>query len=93
MRNEFDNDASWRRSLNGMFRSFHMENCTPGKILEVMRGMKRTANKVEDITIAARCDNIAASDETVLDCLRSLYREGRIEHRNIGSMHWFLVKK
>lgn len=89
---EFDNDASWRRSLNGMFGSFHMENCTPDKILQTMRGMKRTANKVEDITIAARGDNIAASDEQVTECLRSLYKDGKILHKNIGEMHWFIVK-
>lgn len=93
MRNEFDNDASWRRSLNAMFGSFHMETPTPGKILETMKRMPRTANKVQDITIAARGDNIACSDDEVLECLRSLYREGKITHRNIGSMDWFLVKK
>ena len=91
--NAFDNDAAWRKSLQGMLGAVRMETCTPGKILETMKGMPRTANKVQDITIAARGDNIACNDETVLDCLRTLYRDGRIEHRNIGEMHFFMVKK
>ena len=93
MRKDFDNDASWRNSFNSMFAALHIQDCTPGKILEVMKGMPRTANKVQDITIAARGDNIRANDEVTLECLRTLYKDGKIEHRNIANLDFFMVKK
>lgn len=83
-------DDAWRRSLNSMFEGINLRDCTPNTVLETMAHMKRKANRLDDITIAARSRNIAASDEIVLDCLRSLYRDGKIKHREIAGRHLFI---
>ena len=89
---EFDNDKSWKRSFDSMFSAIKMRDCTPETVLETLNWMQRASNRLEDITIAARNRNIAASDETVLDCLRELYRDGKIEHREIAGRHLFIRK-
>lgn len=89
MRN-FDNDASWRRSLDSIFSGFHIRDCTPAAILETMKHMPRFTNRLEDITIAARSQNIGASDDQVLECLRQLYKDKKIKHRNVGEIDFFI---
>ena len=90
MRN-FDNDASWGNAFRSMFSQLNLRDCTPKAILETLHSMQRASNRLEDITIAARHRNIAASDEIVLDCLRSLYRDGKIKHRSIAGRNLFIL--
>ena len=87
---DFDNDEAWRRSMHSIFRGIPFRECTPETVLETMRWMERLSNRLEDITIAARARNIAANDESVLECLRSLYKDGLIEHREIAGRHFFI---
>ena len=87
---EFDNNAAWRDSLSSIFEGFQMRDCTPGTVLDTMAHMKRATNKLEEITIACRSRNIAASDQQVLECLRSLWKDGKIDHRNIGDRDFFI---
>ena len=87
---DFNNDQSWKNAFDSMFSAIRMRDCTPETILETMRTMPRAANRCEDITIAARERNIAANDDTVLDCLRTLYRDGKIQHRQIAGRHLFI---
>ena len=89
---EFDNDASWKNSFDSMFSAIKMRDCTPETVLETMERMERLSNRLEDITIAARSRNIAANDENVLECLRELYKDGRIQHREIAGRHLFISK-
>ena len=74
-----DNTGAWRDSLSSIFEGFQMRDCTPGTVLDTMAHMKRAANKLEEITIACRSRNIAASDDLVLECLRELYKDGKIK--------------
>ena len=90
---EFDNDASWKKSFDSMFSALKMRDCTPQTVLETMERMQRNSNRLEDITIAARSRNIAANDENVLDCLRELYKDGRIQHREIAGRHFFIYPR
>ena len=87
---EFDNDASWKKSFDSMFSAIKMRDCTPETGLETMQWMKRVSNRLEDITIAARSRNITANDENVLECLRELYKDGKIQHREITGRHFFI---
>ena len=91
--NEFDNDASWRKSFDSMFGAIKMRDCTPSTVFETMARMQRLSNRLEDITIACRSRNISASDESVLVCLRELYKAGLIEHRQIAGRHLFIYRK
>ena len=88
----YDNDGAWRRSLTSMFDGIGLRDCTPDVILETMKHMPRLSNRLEDITIAARTRNIAASDHQVLDCLRELYKDGKIQHREIAGRHLFIYQ-
>ena len=89
---EFDNNAAWRDSLSSIFEGFQMRDCTPDAVLDTMAHMKRATNKLEEITIACRSRNIAASDEQVLECLRELYKDGKIKHREIAGRHLFIYQ-
>ena len=90
MRNGFDNDAAWRNSLDSIFSAVRIRDCTPETVFETMGNMKRYTNRLEDITIACRSRNIGASDEQVLECLRQLYKDGKIKHRNVGERDFFI---
>ena len=87
---DFDNDAAWAKAFRSMFSALELRDCTPETVLETIEQMPRSANRVEDITIAARSRNIAANDEKVLVCLRTLYRAGKITHRAIADRHFFI---
>ena len=87
---EFNNDASWKNAFDSMFGAIRMRDCTPETILETIDTMPRSSNRCEDITIAARERNIACNDETVLECLRTLYKDGEIQHRCIVERHFFI---
>lgn len=86
----FDNESAWKRSLSSMFDGINLRDCTPAAILDTMKHMQRKANRLNDITLAARSRNIAASDESVLECLRTLYAMGKIQHREIAGRHLFI---
>ena len=88
----FDNDGAWRKSFDSMFGALKMRDCTPTAVLDTMSKMPRFTNRLEDITIACRSRNIAASDEGVLDCLRSLWKDGKIEPREIADRHFFIYQ-
>ena len=90
---EFNNDASWKNAFSSMFGAIKMRDCTPATVLETMLTMPRSVNPLVEIVIAARSRNIRASDEEVLDCLRQLYREGKIEHRCVGEKDFFIRPK
>ena len=89
---EFDNNAAWRDSLSSIFEGFQMRDCTPAAVLDTMAHMKRATNKLEEITIACPSRNIAASDEQVIECLRALWKDGKITHRNIGDRDFFIYQ-
>ena len=88
--NDWENDGSWRKSMHSIFRDIDIRDCTPETVLETMRWMERLSNRLEDITIAARTRNITANDENVLECLRELYKDGKIQHREIAGRHFFI---
>ena len=88
----YDNDGAWRRSLTAMFDGIALRDCTPDAILNTMANMPRSSNRLEDITISARTRNIAASDDLVLECLRELYKDGKIKHREIAGRHLFIYQ-
>ena len=88
----YDNETAWKRSLSSMFDGINLRDCTPAAILDTMKHMQRKANRLDDITIAARTRNIAASDDNVLDCLRQLYRDGKIGHREIAGRNLYIYK-
>ena len=90
---DFDNDASWKRSFDSMFSALDLRDCTPETVFETMHYMERLSNRLEDITIACRSRNIAANDSTVLKCLRKLYKDGKIEHRNVAGRHFFILPR
>ena len=73
-----------------MFSAIQMRDCTPETVLETMQRMPRLSNRLEDITIAARARNIAANDENVLEYLRELYKNSKIQHREIVGRHFFI---
>lgn len=87
-----DNNDAWHDSLSSIFEGFEMRDCTPDAVLDTMAHMKRTTNQLEEITIACRSRNIAASDDLVLECLRSLWKDSKIAHRNIGDRDFFIYQ-
>ena len=87
---EFDNDASWKKSFDSMFSAIKKRDCTPETVLETIDRMERISNPLSEIVIAARSRNIAANDENVLECLRELYKNGKIQHREIAGRHFFI---
>lgn len=89
---EFNNDASWKNAFSSMFGAIKMQDCTPATVLETMQTMPRSVNPLVEIVIAARSRNIAADDDSVLDCLRKLYKEKKIEHRCVGEKDFFIRK-
>ena len=88
----FDNESAWKNAFDSMFGAIKMRDCTPETILETMRQMARASNSLQDIVIAARSRNIAASEDTTLQCLRTLYKDGKIQHREIAGRHLFIRK-
>ena len=86
----FDNESAWKNAFDSMFGAIKMRDCTPETILETMHQMARASNRLQDIVIAARARNIAAGDDSVLECLRTLYKHGKIRHREIAGRHLFI---
>ena len=86
----FDNPSAWKNAFDSMFSAIKMRDCTPETILQTMHQMERASNRLQDIVIAARSRNIAAGDDSVLECLRTLYKDGKIQHREIAGRHLFI---
>lgn len=89
---DFDNNGAWKKAFNSMFGAIGMLDCTPREVLNTMNAMARSSNRLHDIVIACRSRNIAANDDNVLECLRTLYREGKILHREVAERHFFIRK-
>ena len=89
----FDNERAWKNAFDSMFGAIQMRDCTPETILQTMHEMARASNRLQDIVIAARSRNIAAGDDTTLECLRTLYKQGKIQHRENAGSHLFIRNK
>ena len=81
----------WKTALESIFAEIPIEDCTPRAVLQTLQVMPRKRNNVHEITRAARSRNVAASDESVRNCLRTLYKEKKIAHRKVGTRDFFQV--
>ena len=88
----FDNNSAWRAAFDDMFSAIDMQDCTPLAILDTLKTMPRTSHRLNEIVIAARSRNIAANDADVLDCLRALFKQGKIDFREIAGRQFFITK-
>ncbi|MCG9133845.1 hypothetical protein J5I95_19425 [Candidatus Poribacteria bacterium] len=88
----FDNNSAWRDAFDDIFGSLDIRECTPLAILDTIKTMPRASNRLDDIVIAARSRNIAANDDDVLSCLRTLYRDGKIGFREIAGRQFFITQ-
>lgn len=84
------NSETWKTALSSMFDGLQIRDCTPTAILDTLKVMPRSSNKIDAIVFSARQRNIAACDESVLECLRTLYRDGKIGFREIAGYQFFL---
>ena len=97
---EKENALVWSNIFNDMFQVPSRE-CTPAAILETMKSLtemltpkrkERKALTLDDITHHAKIRNVTCTESEVLDCLRTLYRQGEIRHKAIDGNHRFLIE-
>ena len=94
------NDLMWSSVLNDMFKVPPRE-CTPAAVLATMHALtemlspkrrQRKALTLDDIVHHAKIRNVDCTPDSVLSCLRTLYREKKIRHQRIADNHRFLVE-
>lgn len=97
---EKQHELVWSHIFNEMFQR-PKRDCTPAAILETMHALtemlspRRKARKaltLDDITHHAKIRNVDCTPDSILACLRTLYRDKKIRHRCIADQHRFLIE-
>ena len=94
-----NNDGSWRSVLNRMFQEtqegkqvLKSKRSTPAAILETMRGMgNHTSHRLDNIVAEVQKWDTHATPESVLDGLRSLYKDGKVNYREVAGRQFFII--